>query len=90
MPKTETDWTYRLYELANEVGGEGVADADYFIDEGGPGPLFTLAGYRAVADEVESSVRAYVVRARKIGHSWDEIGEALGISRQAAHKRFSR
>jgi hypothetical protein len=51
---TDTEWTYELHRLECRIGGEGVADEDYFVDEG------------------------------------DEIGQALGMSRQAAHKRFSR
>jgi hypothetical protein len=31
-----------------------------------------------------------VAIARSKGHSWTEIGAALGVSRTAAHKRFSR
>ncbi|HEV7720900.1 MAG TPA: Clp protease N-terminal domain-containing protein [Iamia sp.] len=32
----------------------------------------------------------FVDRCRQAGHSWAEISDALGVSRQAAHKRFSR
>jgi len=31
----------------------------------------------------------FVDRCRQAGHSWAEISDALGVSRQAAHKRFS-
>jgi hypothetical protein len=31
----------------------------------------------------------FVDRCRQSGHSWAEISDALGVSRQAAHKRFS-
>jgi hypothetical protein len=33
---------------------------------------------------------AYVVRLRSSGASWQEIGELIGISRQAAHKKYAR
>jgi hypothetical protein len=87
---TDTEWTYELHRLECRIGGEGVADEDYFVDEGDASPLFILKGAAAVAARVEQDMRAYVARARKLGHSWDEIGQALGMSRQAAHKRFSR
>lgn len=39
----------------------------------------------AVEDEIRSVARTAVK-----GATWQEIGDALGVSRQAAHKRFSR
>lgn len=88
--RADEDWTWEIYKLAGNLGGKGIPDEDYFTDEGGPGPLILLNGFREIAAEVEKDMRVYVSRARKLGHSWDEIGQALGISRQAAHKRFAR
>ena len=39
----------------------------------------------AVADSV---VNHYVERARSAGHSWSEIGSAMGVSKQAVHQKF--
>lgn len=39
--------------------------------------------------EMEKYLTAGVAQARLAGHSWAEIGVALGMSRQAAHQRFS-
>lgn len=39
---------------------------------------------RSVQVRIESKVKA----ARAAGAEWQEIGAALGISKQAAHKRF--
>lgn len=50
-----------------------------------------LAAVRSALDGLEASRRvlADAVRsARSAGHTWAEIGELLGISRQAAFKRF--
>ena len=47
---------------------------------------------RTVADleEVSDSLLGHFVdRCRRSGHSWSEISVALGVSKQAAHKRFS-
>ena len=39
---------------------------------------------RAAEDQVVRTVAA----ARRLGHSWGELGTALGVSRQAAQQRF--
>jgi hypothetical protein len=39
---------------------------------------------------VEKLLYQSVQAARKAGYSWSDIGEAMGISRQAAWERFSR
>lgn len=39
-------------------------------------------------ERVESDLRAAVCRARDEGATWQELGDALGISRQAAQQRF--
>jgi hypothetical protein len=40
--------------------------------------------------EAQESLRAAVDRARAAGHTWQEIGEVLGTTRQAAFQRFGR
>ncbi len=46
----------------------------------------TVAHLESVGDAVLSH---FVDRARFHGHSWSEISAALGVTKQAAHKRFS-
>lgn len=41
---------------------------------------------RRLAREEEALVR----RARVLGYSWEAIAMALGVSKQAAHKKFGR
>src|SRR6476660_6875883 len=45
-----------------------------------------VAELEAVADAVLSH---FVDQCRRSGRSWSEISAALGVSKQAAHKRFS-
>ncbi|MBY0687087.1 AsnC family protein [Microbacterium marinilacus] len=49
--------------------------------------LFRIAEQRrALSREEETQVR----RARVQGYSWEAIATALGITKQAAHKKFGR
>jgi len=47
-----------------------------------------IAGY--VARQVSWTLYDQVTLCRDAGYSWEEIGAALGISRQAAAKRFEQ
>jgi hypothetical protein len=42
---------------------------------------------RDVGDNVDATLGYFVDQARRAGHSWSEIGEALGVSKQAAQQR---
>lgn len=55
----------------------------------------TLEGYldlvqaaALVAEEGNTSLRQWVSAARRAGASWEQIGGALGVSRQAVQRRF--
>lgn len=73
-----------------QVRSDGSAGA--VADELSPlGPIADdLAGVlalRAVADQLED---AAVERALRAGWSWSQVAEALGVTRQAVHKRHLR
>jgi len=53
-------------------------------------PKVGLRAVRALRRLLEELERAQVRRAREQGWSWQEIGEALEVSRQAAHKKHRR
>jgi hypothetical protein len=53
-------------------------------------PLDTVAVVRSAARVVEDGMREAVLLARQAGHTWAEIGELLGTTRQAAFQRFGR
>ena len=53
-------------------------------------PLRTVTVVRSLARVVEDGMREAVQQARQAGHTWAEIGELLGTTRQAAFQRFGR
>jgi hypothetical protein len=57
-----------------------------------PAALDQLAAAVSVVEELRAVgdrlLDRFVVTARKEGRSWTEIGESLGVSKQAAHQRF--
>jgi Clp amino terminal domain, pathogenicity island component len=62
-------------------------------DAAGADPLTQLSQASAAAADLEQTTDAllghFVDQCRRSGHSWSEISGALGVSKQAAHKRFS-
>lgn len=63
--------------LAGELGGRE------------PGsPLAAMAAARDLTAAANDALQETVDRARAAGHSWREIGDVLGTSRQAAFQRF--
>jgi len=55
-------------------------------DDPGVG-LRAVGALHRLAEQVEA---ASVKRARDRGWSWEQIGDALGVSRQSAHKKHGR
>ncbi|MGD9694618.1 MAG: helix-turn-helix domain-containing protein [Thermoleophilia bacterium] len=49
--------------------------------------LAAVVALRRLADRLE---RAAVARAIEDGWTWAQVAEALGVTRQAAHKRHAR
>lgn len=52
--------------------------------------LDMLGAIRAVELAAEQARRAVVSHARMTEFSWSEIGDALGVSKQAAHQRYAK
>jgi hypothetical protein len=70
-----------IAEPAPKVGG-GDAQPDDEL-------LASLARIQAVVSQVDAAVHEHVSILRARGISWTRIGEALGVSKQAAWERFS-
>ena len=62
-------------------------------DAGTEDPISQLAVAAATASDLEQTTDAvlghYVDRCRRAGRSWSEISAALGVTKQAVHKRFA-
>ena len=62
-------------------------------DAGSTDPLARLAAASATAAELtetsDALVGHFVDQCRAAGHTWAEISGSLGVTRQAAHKRYS-
>jgi hypothetical protein len=53
-------------------------------------PPAVVAVIRSLARVVEDGMREAVLAARQAGHTWAELGDLLGTTRQAAFQRFGR
>ena len=53
-------------------------------------PRLVLKGFGQIRDALEREIRTATYVARKAGLSWSAIGEALGVSKQAAQQRYGR
>ena len=54
------------------------------------GDVEALAQMVTLAADVDQAIRAAVIGLRDHGYSWTEIGDRLGISRQAARQRWTQ
>jgi hypothetical protein len=63
-------------QMLEEAGGQDPATG-----------LRAVAALRKLADRLEE---LHVDNARRAGWTWQAIGEALGVSRQAVHKKHQR
>lgn len=53
-------------------------------------PIRALRAAAELQEEVSRVTAVLVRRARNLGCSWAEVAAALGVSRQAVHKRYGR
>ncbi len=83
-PSAEMSIRERVASIPIEAAGGG---AD--LRGSSPGEFRNMieAAY-VVADEARSSLQRWVDAGRREGMSWAEIGEVLGITKQAAQQRF--
>jgi DNA-directed RNA polymerase specialized sigma24 family protein len=56
----------------------------------GDDPAAGMRAVRALRDLADRLEVLQVERARGLGWSWQEIADALGVTRQAVHKKYGR
>lgn len=77
------------YTLDGRCGLNGViADLGTMLAET-TDDLAVATQLAAVVKEAEHLVGLHVRSAIREGATWQQVGDALGVSRQAAHKRYS-
>jgi hypothetical protein len=59
-------------------------------DAGSDDPYIALRAIARLRAELDSTEAVAVRRARNAGASWQLVGLALGVSRQAVHKKYGR
>lgn len=79
----------RRARLRDEIAYSAGLSMDALIGPPGAQPEQALAGASHLVDSAERALHQLVAEAREAGMSWAAIGEILGISRQAAQKRFA-
>jgi hypothetical protein len=75
--------------LSRVIGAARVA-LDHVPPDDTLTPLRAIAVIRSLARVVEDAMREAVQAARQAGHTWAELGDLLGTTRQAAFQRFGR
>ncbi|MFC4493142.1 hypothetical protein ACFPA8_03215 [Streptomyces ovatisporus] len=73
--------------MAASDAREAVDTAEAALDSDPRVGLKAVAALRRLTERLEA---LQVDSARSQGWSWDEIGAALGVSRQAVHKKHAR
>lgn len=78
-----------LREARSGAGVGGLSAAAGAGPASGPG-LAAIRLARELRSLADGALRVTVDRARAAGHTWQDIGDALGTTRQAAFQRFGR
>lgn len=82
MTKTRAERTAALEAWAGQVAVEDLREAD-------TRGLRTIAELTDQRQHVEDDIAAAVRAARRANRSWSEIGAMLGVSKQAAQRKYS-
>ncbi len=81
MSKSRAERAKALEEWAERVESSDLKEAD-------TDALRTIAELAERRDEVESELTEAVRSARQAHRSWSEIGTMLGVSKQAAQRKY--
>ena len=83
MNRSRADRATALERWADGVQADGLVVRD-------TAALQRLATMAEQQEALDSQLRAAVQDARRAGRSWSEIGLMLGVSKQAAQRKYSR
>ena len=83
MSKTRADRAAALEQWAHDVRPDELVVAD-------TSALRLIADLAEQRDEVDAALDEAVRSARSADRSWSEIGTMLGVSKQAAQRKYSR
>lgn len=83
MPDSFTTTGQQLHRQLGQILAAPVLRGD-------DGPLELVRAAREVQARAEALIAAAVLQAREAGKTWQEIGEVLGVSRQAAFQRYGK
>jgi hypothetical protein len=96
-PERRHGKVYAVDAVSDEAGSVAVRvdnAARWLVDQlahpRDPAPLDAVAAARELSASAGEALRVAVTRARQASHSWGEIGDVLGTTRQAAFQRFGR
>ena len=67
-----------------------MTETDLATAASAPDPSTGLRAVRALRRLLEELERTQVLRARREGWSWQDIGDVLDVSRQAVHKKYGK
>jgi len=90
MSKSENDFNTLTIEAGAQIeqlANVTAAMADAY-GTGVCGILGTLSALKRVEEALDQVRRAVVAEARTGGYTWQELGDTLGTTRQAAQERF--
>jgi hypothetical protein len=83
MKKSRAERARALEEWADGVEGDALVVADTEV-------LRTIGELADRRERVESALVEAVRTARRADRSWSEIGAMLGVSKQAAQRKYSK
>lgn len=83
MKKSRAERVRALEEWADGVEGDALVVADTEV-------LRTIGELADRRERVESALVEAVRTARRADRSWSEIGAMLGVSKQAAQRKYSK
>ena len=83
MSPTRAQRAATLEAWADEVEADDLVEID--TDE-----LKAIGQFAARRDRLETALADAVLTARRHGRSWSEIGTMLGVTKQAAQRKYSK